>query len=104
MTLSVSLHHAAHFSTMVTTSLPHDTIAPSITLLHNTTAYNDPLLDEVKANYKPWLKSMDLFLTLTGFIGYVTGAISEPSNSEPCTLTNWRANDTMAAALISSTI
>ena len=82
---------------MATTPLPHDTNAPSITLLCNTTAYNGPLLDKLKANHKPWLKSVDLFLTLTGFIGYVTGAMPEPSTSNPCTLTDWRANDTMAA-------
>ena len=91
-------------SIMASTSLPQDTVAPSVTLLHNSTVYTGPKLDKLKANYKTWLQSADLFLTLAGFIGYATGIVPKPSATEPRALSNWLANDTLAAALISSTI
>ena len=86
------------------TLLPQDTVAPSVTLLHNSTVYTGPKLDKLKANYKTWLQNSDLFLTLAGFISYATGIVPKPSATEPHALSNWLANDTLAAALISSTI
>ena len=89
---------------MTSTLLPQDTVAPSVTLLHNSTVCTGPKLDKPKANYKTWLQSANLFLTLAGFIGYATGVMPKPDATEPCALSNWLANDTLAAALISSTI
>jgi len=89
---------------MTTTPLPWDIVAPSIPLLCCSSIYTGPKLDKLKANYKTWLKSADLFLTLTGFAGYTKGMVIMPGPNEPCALTHWQANDTLAADLISSTI
>jgi len=88
----------------MTPILPHDVIDPSITILCTSTSYSSPKLNKLEANYKSWLKSTDLFLTLARFIGYAKGTIPKPSNSEPCAQSNWQANDTVTTALISSTI
>ena len=93
------------FFTMTTADqLPHDLVAPSITLLQCSTTYTGPKLDKLMVNYKTWSKSVDLFLTLTGLAGYVKDTVDRPNSSQPHALANWEANDTLAAALISSTI
>ena len=84
--------------------LSQDIVAPSIPILHNSGTYTGPKLNNLKANYAGGLKNADLFLTLAGFIGYAKGTIPEPNSSEPHTLSNWHANDAMAATLITSTI
>ena len=87
-----------------TDQLPHDLVAPSITLLRCSTTYTGLKLDKLTANYKTWLKSVDLFLTLTGLAGYAKGTVDRPKSNQPCALANWEANNALAAALISSTI
>ena len=84
--------------------LPQDIVTPSISILHNSGTYTGPKLKKLKANYAEWLKSTDLFLTIAGFIGYAKGTIPEPNSSEPHALSNWHANDAMAATLITSMI
>ena len=102
------LHHQATSSqifTMTTADqLPHDLVAPSITLLWCSTTYTGLKLNKLTVNYKTWLKSADLFLTLTGLSGYAKGTVDRPNSSQPHAPANWEANDALAAALISSTI
>ncbi|KIJ25139.1 hypothetical protein M422DRAFT_79215, partial [Sphaerobolus stellatus SS14] len=80
-----------------------DTTAPSITILRNTQTYTGPKLDKLKSNYNIWMRSADLFLTLSGFIDYAKGNTACPGLNEPRARANWKANDALAAALIVST-
>jgi hypothetical protein len=88
----------------MTTPISTDALAPSITLIRTNITYTGPKLDKLKSNYRPWLRAADLFITLTGLSGYVDGTIQEPNDTEPRARAHWLANNSLAAALIISTV
>jgi hypothetical protein len=90
--------------TPIVSTLPNDTLYPSVSALRTSQTYTGTKLDTATANYKSWLQDILLFLTLTGLKGYVKGEIPKPGDDEPRAKRNWQQNDEAATAIVISIV
>lgn len=79
---------------------------PSITQIKIGSQFQgESKLDKLATNYKDWEDEISIVLSLNGLYGYVTGTTPAPEASqEPRAYNNWKHNDDLANALITSSI
>jgi hypothetical protein len=87
-----------------TTGTQMDSVYPSIQLIRTSQVFSGTKLDKIKGNFKTWSEDAELFLTACGLIGYVDGTTVSPGSNEPRAISNWKANDKLAAALLFETL
>jgi hypothetical protein len=66
--------------------------------------YTKAKLDKNLGNYKEWYHHAKHYLTITGLLNYALGTARVPDATDIIGVENWNTNDTLAQALILSTL